>query len=161
MGTPPRKYNKNRNNKGGGGGNNRSGKKPPPPPPAGDPAYETACFYAGMSSVSAYVLALAALLIKNFSVELLEKWPDDLFFFADILAGGGALFAIILARAIEQPSSSQLWKINLAIYPGISFLLFSLFIRYAPQAQTWGIPALGIAFLLSIITMLIMWRFFK
>ncbi len=154
MGTPPRKYNKRKpNNRG-----NHRDKQAPAPAANGssEPSMETACFSAGMMAVMAYVLGLIGSILLKSKTEIVQSWANTFFFFAIISALSGLLFAIMLSRVIEQASSSQKWKLSLAIYPSLTYLLFEGFMRYIPYAHNYSLPALGIAFFLGILGMLIL-----
>ncbi len=158
MGTPPRKYNKRKpNNRGNNRDNNRPKQTSPPAAnSSSEPSMETACFSAGMMAVVTYVLGLIGSILLKSKTEIAQSWANTFFFFAIISALSGLLFAIMLSRVIEQTSSSQKWKLSLAIYPSLTYLLFEGFMRYMPYAHYYSLPALGIAFSLGILGMLIL-----
>ncbi len=122
---------------------------------ATDPGFESATLLAFLLSIGAYAAGVIGLLLR----ETHPKWSWTLLFFARAMAIGGVLFAIVLARAMETLSSSERWKINGAIYPGLSYLLAYLFTIYAPHGMIWGASILGGAFLLGLITtVLFSWK---
>ncbi len=159
----PHRSNRSGSNRGGhrGGGNNRgqqnrnqnnrkdSGSRGPAPPAAAPPGFDSACLLAFLLSIGAYGIGVIGLLLTDFSAE----WSSTLLFFARAMAIGGVIFAIVLARAMEHLSQSQRWKINGAIYPGISYMLAWFYTSYAPHGLEWGGYITGAAFLLGLVAM--------
>ncbi len=107
-------------------------------------------------SVAAYAFGLFNIMLNKSSVEALQVWANTFSFFGMALALAGLLFAIVLSRITKQPSSSQSWKLSLALYPGMTYLLFECFMRYMPYADHYSLAALGFAFLLGLLGMAVL-----